>query len=195
MKINDKAYLNRHALFLIDLAEALLEAGCSTHRLEYQIEKICIAKGLEIEILVVPTGIHLQLKHYSAIITRFVRVKKLGIKMSRLHDLSDFCDAIINKGIGTRLAKKRLEKILQTEDPYSQTIVFVCFLLVSMCFQMMLGGGQFEFLFSAFLGGVVYVSENFFAREERTSFLSNFISAFLVSTFCVLCQKFYSLQN
>lgn len=188
MKTNDSSYLNRHALFLIALADALLEAGCSTHRLEDKIENICRAKGLESEVLIVPTGIHLQLKHHSSIITRFIRVKKLGIKMNRLHDLSDFCDQIIYRGLGTRLAKKQLEKILIKEDPYPQSVVIICFSIVSMFFQFILGGGILNCLFCAFLGVIVYFSEGFFSRTERTSFLSNFISAFLVTTLCIIFQ-------
>lgn len=195
MKSNDTSYLTRHSLFLVSLAEALLEAGCSTHRLEDRIERLCTAKGLETEILVVPTGIHLQLKHKTALITLFVRVKKLGIKLGQLHDLSDFCDEIVDTGMGTRLAEKQLEKILSLPDPYPQSVIIVCFSIVSTFFQFMLGGGLVECMFCAVLGIVVYLSETFFSGAKQTSFLSNFLSAALVSTLCIWYQNTFGAKN
>jgi uncharacterized membrane protein YjjP (DUF1212 family) len=195
MKPNDNVYLTRQSLFLVSLAEALLEAGCSTHRLEDRIERLCTAKGLEIEILIVPTGIHLQLKHRSALITIFVRIKKLGIKLGLLHDLSDFCDEIVNTGMGTRLAEKQLEKILESPDPYPQSLIIVCFSVVSTFFVFMLGGDFNDCLFCAFLGVVVYCSEYYFASAKQTSFLSNFLSAALVSVFCIGYQKYFQTPS
>ncbi|MCO4782300.1 MAG: threonine/serine exporter family protein [Candidatus Cloacimonetes bacterium] len=195
MKPNDNSYLTRHSYFLVSLAEALLAAGCSTHRLEDRIERLCIAKGLEGEILIVPTGVQLQLKHRTAHIICFVRVKKLGIKLSLLHNLSDFCDEIVRTGVGTRLAEKQLDKILELPDPYPQSLIIVCFSVVSTFFQFMLGGGVYDCLLCALLGIVVYFSERYFSNAKQASFLSNFVSAFLVSSLCIWYQKVFHIES
>lgn len=170
--------------FILELAEALLVSGCSSHRLEYRIQKICESLNLYCQLIVYPSAIHMQLENRQTRTLDFylLSIKSIGLNLGKLHDLSDLAHAVASKTISISQAQMRLDMIQAAKFPYPAWVQALSYFFVSALFFRLLQGNLWDSLAAGVLSLGVFFMEKLSSRGVHSSFLSNFFCACVATT-------------
>ncbi len=172
--------------FLAELAKALLEYGCSSHRLE----TLCLRLGnnfsAEVEALAIPTGVWIKVKRGDQQDVDLIRVKQWSVNLDKLSRINQLIFAIEKQGLSLAEARVQLRAAILDKQPYPQWLILVCGALSSGSYIYLNGGNFIECLLAMLGGVIVQIIIRFGQLSDTRRFILEFLGAALVSLFVIL---------
>ncbi|MBE5962571.1 MAG: threonine/serine exporter family protein [Lachnospiraceae bacterium] len=180
---------------LVDTAvlagEIMLVSGAETYRVEDTICRILKTSGLETcEGFVVSTGIVVTLSDSSIdAITQVKRVGERSTNLGRIYRANDISRRLCNHEISESEAYEQL-KALKKENNYKEMTLFICIILTSVSFSVLLGASWLECLIAGFNGLFVVASEIIYAKIRFNRFVMNLCVSFIIAVTTMAFTKY-----
>ena len=171
---------------LVDTAmlagEIMLLGGAETYRVEDTMSRILKLSGLEkTETFVTPTGIFMTLGDSSIdSITLVKRVDNRITNISNIYETNNISRYLCRHEISLEEAYKSLIKIKESKQ-YSNITYYLCTILASLFFTVLLGGDWLNCLFAGLNGGLIVLTLIITRRLTMNTFIKNLIASILIA--------------
>lgn len=175
--------------------EIMLSGGAETYRVEDTMSRILKVSGLDTaEIFVTTTGIFLTLSDKSIdTITYIKRVNSRSTNLEKIYEVNEvsrkFCDHLIT----LEEANERLHKIEQLKT-YRRRDLYLCTIVTAAFFTLLYGGNVVDTVIGAFNGVLLALCSYGFSKVKVNLFITNMLSAFVVTIFSVLINVALPLE-
>jgi uncharacterized membrane protein YjjP (DUF1212 family) len=138
--------------FVLELGQALHEAGAPAHRLEDAIGELSPRLGIEARVFSSPTGIFLSFGDPADQRTVLLRVDPSGIDLERMSLLDELIEAVAKGTLDVGEAREQLAAIARLRPRYPGWMMVLAFALASATVARFLGGGAREIAAAALIG-------------------------------------------
>lgn len=170
---------------LVDTAmlagEIMMRGGAETYRVEDTMVRILKTSGLETtETYVTPTGIFLSLGDPGIdTITLLCRVENRDTNISNIYKTNNISRAFCSGCISLEEAYQSLNEIKDFKQ-YSDGVTYICIILASLAFTVLLGGDWLECVLAGFNGIFIVLTFILTKRFRTNTFIKNMVaSAFI----------------
>ena len=172
------------ALFVADYAAALLGCGATCIRITKNVERIALASGFEVQLVVMPQNVHLSVRDPKADTTfsTLRRIRKMPISFDINTRLSKLSWDIADGRISLAEAQTEYAKILET-PPANPWLVLVLASAANMAFCRLFGGDGVAMLVVFLATLVGYRLKQILLRMKVDVRVVFFLSAFASSVF------------
>jgi uncharacterized membrane protein YjjP (DUF1212 family) len=171
---------------LVDTAmlagEIMLTGGAETYRVEDTMCRILKISGLEkTETFVTPTGIFLTLGDSNIdSITAVKRVDNRVTNISNIYETNNISRNLCDGKITLEEAYEALKKIREKKR-YKKALIYICTMISSFSFTILLGGDWFNSIIAFLNGGLIVLVMLATQNIKISSFITNMVSSILVA--------------
>ena len=172
---------------LVDTAvlagEIMLVSGAETYRVEDTICRILKTSNLEsCEGFVVSTGIVVTLNDSTIdAITQVKRVGERSTNLGRIYRANNISRMLCKGELELSDAYEQLKKLKNGYNDYKATITFICIILTSVSFSVLLGATWIECLVAGFNGMFVVGSEIIYSKIRFNRVVMNLCVSFIIA--------------
>ncbi len=149
----------------LELGRAFQAFGIPAHRFEDALARIAARLGLEGQFFALPTAFFASLGKDGHQWTFIQRSPSGDVNLSKLSDLQETTDALIEGQLSTADARTRVQEILAAPDRWAPLPTVLCFGLGSAPAAMFFGGGWREMGLTAVLGSLVGLTAVLLGRK------------------------------
>lgn len=180
---------------LVDTAmlagEIMLLGGAETYRIEDTMSRILKLSGLEkTETFVTPTGIFLTLGDSSIDAISLVRrVDNRITNISYIYETNNISRQLCTGTITLEEAYGYLKKIKDTKQ-YSNLAYYVCTILASLSFSVLLGGDWLNCFIAGLNGGIIVLTLMATKKLKMNTFIKNMIASILIALNSMFFMQF-----
>jgi uncharacterized membrane protein YjjP (DUF1212 family) len=143
--------------FILRLGKALHSYGYAAHRLEQVLDQATRRLALQGQFFSTPTSIFASFGPQEDQRTFLIRVEPGGVDLGRLATLDAVTIQVLHGGLSPAQGSIEIDRILESRDPYGQTVTTLAFGLASAAASRFLGGGLREIVVSCGIGLVIGV--------------------------------------
>lgn len=171
---------------LVDTAmlagEIMLRGGAETYRVEDTMSRILKLSGLEkTETFVTPTGIFLSLGGPCIdTITLLTRVENRNTNISNIYEANNISRNLCNEVITLEEAYDGLNRLKDSKQ-YSDIVVYVCIILASLAFTVLLGGDWLNCLLAGVNGSFIVLAYIVASRLKINTFIKNMVASCFIA--------------
>jgi uncharacterized membrane protein YjjP (DUF1212 family) len=130
----------RQVKFILRFGKALHSAGAPAHTLEATMLDMCQLLGIRGSFISQPTAILSSFTKDEEEITKIERVEPMGVNLGKLSNLDLVAREVIRNEISYEEGYHRLDKILESNDPYGKRVHMTYFLFSTAGFMILFGG-------------------------------------------------------
>lgn len=171
---------------LVDIAmmagEIMLLGGAETYRVEDTMSRILKISGLEkTETFVTPTGIFLCLDDSSIdAITQIKRVDNRVTNIANIYEVNNVSRDLCGGKISLEEAYERLKQI-KNEKQYRDLLIYICTVIGSAAFTILLGGNLLNSIIAGLNGGLIVLVLVLTKKLRITTFIKNLSASVLIA--------------
>ncbi len=171
---------------LVDTAmlagEIMLIGGAETYRVEDTMCRILKISGLaRTETFVTPTGIFLTLGDSSIdSISLVTRVDNRITNISNIYETNNISRNLCSGSITLEEAYESLKKISKSKQ-YSNATYYICTVLATISFSILLGGDWLNCLIAGLNGGIIVLTLMATGKLQINTFIKNMIASILIA--------------
>lgn len=153
-----KSELMQLRRFIIELGISLHAYGAPSHRLENLLRETTDVLGVEGTFLVTPTTMHFLFREKDADEehSHIERVQPNALDLNRLAHTHNLVDQVLAGQVNLEQGLTRLEQIKRMPEPYSRSLVFLAWGVLSASFAAVCGAGVHDVVASCAAGWLVY---------------------------------------
>lgn len=167
--------------FLADVSRALLECGCSSHRLE----NLCVRLGRDYEtateVLAIPTGVWIKVQRGEEQLIDLIRVKHWAVNLDKLSTINQYASALVKRDLPLSEARRQLNRALARSAPYPRALIVLSGAVASGSYVFLNQGSWVGSLLAMCGGAVAQAVISFGGGNENRRFLGDFLGAIMVS--------------
>lgn len=171
------------------VAQALVDNGVPTHRVEDALHRLSSRLGFEAAAFGMPTGLILTLGRDGAFETRVVPAKPGDADLEKVSALHRLIGRVESGELSASEASERLSEILARPPAYGGLLRFAAYGLAAAAFGRLLGGGLVDVMGCASLGLVVGLLHRLGARSLVVGRLLPALAAVIVSVGAALLAR------
>ncbi|WFR59696.1 threonine/serine exporter family protein [Anaerocolumna sp. AGMB13025] len=181
---------------LVDTAmltgEIMLIGGAETYRVEDTMCRILKISGLEkTETFVTPTGIFLTLGDSNLdAITVVRRVDNRITNISNIYEANNISRNLCDGTITLEEAYEALKGI-KNQKQYNRIINYICTMIASLSFTILLGGDWFNSIIAGLNGGLIVVVLIITKNLKINTFIKNLVSSILIAFNSMMFLHYY----
>jgi uncharacterized membrane protein YjjP (DUF1212 family) len=171
---------------LVDTAmlagEIMLLGGAETYRVEDTMSRILKISGLEkTETFVTPTGIFLTLAGSKIDpITLVKRVDNRVTNISHIYEVNNISRKLCSEELSLEDAYEALNKIRSIKQ-YSKTAYYLCIMICSLSFTILLGGNWLDSVIAGLNGGLIVIVLLLTSKAPINTFIKNLAASIFVA--------------
>jgi uncharacterized membrane protein YjjP (DUF1212 family)/uncharacterized membrane protein YjjB (DUF3815 family) len=142
--------------FLLDLGEALLDAGDSVAHISSTIRSVAAVNGIdELGVLVLPSAVVLSLQRDGSILTEVRTGRSATLRLDQIDDVLRLVRTAERCDVDAATGRVELTRIRESGPPFSPPVALAGYVISVIGLTMILRGGVAEVLLAAMLGLVI----------------------------------------
>lgn len=194
--MNEKAQKLEDFLdLLMYMAKVLIEAGCSSNRLESLAENLGKMQNIGVECFATPTSVIVTASWQGQKITRLSRIKSWSLNLDKIQKVNDLIIELSEKKLVVSEAFQALKNIDEQGLPFKDWLVTIAGGGAGAGIIYILQGSMNDIfvgvIFSSFLTGL----RIFLSKGQLRKYLNDFLSTFITSVLILLWGKYVGHIN
>lgn len=142
----------RRVKFVTKFGRVLHAVSSPAHTLESTMQDMCRLFDIKGNIVSLPTAIFSSFSYEDEDITKIHRVEPVGVDLGKLSQVDLVSQEVIQGLISYEEGSQKLDDIMESSDPYSNSIRVLCFLLSASGFMVLFGGTWGDLFASLVIG-------------------------------------------
>ncbi len=141
---------------LIELGEALIDAGNAVNHVESTLRNIARGYGIDdVGVLVLPTGLIVSIPGVGNVQTEVSGAGRSTLRLDQVDDVVHLVNAVERGEVGVDDGPAALARIRASDPPYAPSVILAGYVLTTIGITLVLRGGWTEVVVAAALGLVV----------------------------------------
>jgi len=193
--LSDQDQLNDFILLLSECSRILVEAGCSSNRLENLLVKLGDHWDFEVESLALPTGVSIMVRKGKEHSVAMTRIRSWQLDLDKIQRINDTINQFNRHDIDVNDARKELQAIAESPPPYPSWVSILAGGGASAGLVYFLGGNTGEVMVSFPIGCLTSIVQKVIFVGENRRHLGDFLSSLMVALLAGILVRFFPELN
>ncbi len=192
-----KTDTSRLLSYILEILEMMVESGAEIYRVEESAMRICKAYGMgRADIFATTSNIIISVESNDGVIkTHTRRIGQIGTNIEKVHALNNLVRKLCSEQPELTQIVDEIKRIKETPT-YKPFVIFIFYAIVAGSFYLFFGGrNAIEFVISLFIGLLVGIIGNFFAKLNANKLLIRFISSLFACSVAIICKNTGIISN